>query len=134
MALEDGHTPGTLNKWLTSHGGYVSSDVFVWGSVAPLGLSFVRFERSFSSMKDAFNSGHVVILNVHGGRHWVLATAVSGSTFSVHDPGFNTASYSSSDIVDSGIMSKSFMAEEEDTKESNIKDLLKNLNENQELI
>ena len=85
-------------------------------------------------MKDAFNSGHVVILNVHGGRHWVLATAVSGSTFSVHDPGFNTASYSSSDIVDSGIMSKSFMAEEEDTKESNIKDLLKNLNENQELI
>ena len=32
--------PQTLNRWLTSNGGYVSGDLFVWGSVAKFGLSF----------------------------------------------------------------------------------------------
>jgi hypothetical protein len=35
--------PGSLNSWLTSHGGYVSGDLFVWASVNPLGLIFYNF-------------------------------------------------------------------------------------------
>lgn len=35
------YNPGTLNTWLKGHGGYVSTDEFVWGSVKPIGLSYV---------------------------------------------------------------------------------------------
>lgn len=34
------YNPGTLNTWLNGHGGYVSGDLLVWGSVTSLGLSF----------------------------------------------------------------------------------------------
>jgi hypothetical protein len=32
------YNPDTLNTWLKGHGGYVSGDLFVWGSVKSLGL------------------------------------------------------------------------------------------------
>ena len=44
-------------------------------------------------MINEFNSGHIVILNVHNGHHWVLMTGVSGSNFLVNDPGYSTSSY-----------------------------------------
>ena len=34
------YNPGTLNTWSNGHGGYVSGDLLVWGSVTSLGLSF----------------------------------------------------------------------------------------------
>ncbi len=34
-------TPKTLNAWLRNNGGYVSGDLFVWGSVSAFGLGFV---------------------------------------------------------------------------------------------
>ncbi len=40
-----------------------------------------------------------MILNVHNGGHWVLATSMSGSTISVNDPGYSTTSYTLSEIV-----------------------------------
>src|SRR5690606_29168083 len=54
----------------------------------------------------AVNQGKVVILNVHGGRHWVLATGVSGQTFRVNDPGANVAAYPFSGVVKAGILTK----------------------------
>ena len=36
------YNPGTLNQWLKGHGGYVSGDLIVWGSVAPLGPTFTE--------------------------------------------------------------------------------------------
>ena len=33
--------PGTLNSWLKTNGGYASGNLFVWGSVAKFGLSYV---------------------------------------------------------------------------------------------
>lgn len=35
-----GYTPDTLNTWLKGHGGYVSGDLFVWGSVKSIGLAY----------------------------------------------------------------------------------------------
>jgi hypothetical protein len=43
MALSGtGHThdPKSLNTWLKSNGGYVSGDLFVWGSINKIGLTY----------------------------------------------------------------------------------------------
>lgn len=92
------YNPSTLNTWLKGHGGYVSGDLFVWGSVNSLGLSYVG-KVANSNIASSLAAGNVVILNVHNGGHWVLATSMSGSTINVNDPGYNTASYSLSEIV-----------------------------------
>ena len=101
MALSGcGHNynPGTLNTWLKGHGGYVSGDLFVWGSVKPLGLNYIG-KVSNANIASSLAAGHIVILNVHNGGHWVLATSMSGSTIQVHDPGYSTTSYTLSEIV-----------------------------------
>ena len=92
------YNPSTLNTWLKGHGGYVSGDLLVWGSVTSLGLSFIG-KVANSQIAPGLSAGHVVILNVHNGGHWVLATGISGSKISVNDPGFSTSSYDMSEIV-----------------------------------
>mgnify|MGYP002375990480 CR=1 FL=1 len=57
-------------------------------------------------MINDFHAGKVVILNVHNGRHWVLTTGITGTTFHVNDPGFNVGSYASSEVVRAGIYRK----------------------------
>ena len=101
MALSGtGHNynPGTLNTWLKGHGGYVSGDLFVWASVNSLGIKYIG-KVSNSNIASSLAAGHIVILNVHNGGHWVLATSMSGSTISVNDPGYSTTSYTLSEIV-----------------------------------
>jgi hypothetical protein len=92
------YNPKSLNIWLKGHNGYVSGDLFVWGSVSTLGLSYVG-KVANSQIDASLKAGNIVILNVHNGAHWVLATSMSGSTISVHDPGYSTASYTLSEIV-----------------------------------
>lgn len=101
MALSGtGHdyNPSTLNKWLKGHGGYVSGDLFVWASVNPIGLKYIG-KVANSNIASSLSAGHVVILNVHNGGHWVLAHSMSGSTIYVNDPGYSTTSYTLSEIV-----------------------------------
>ena len=93
-----GYTPSTLNAWLKGHGGYVSGDLFVWGSVNSLGISY-QGKVANANIAGSLAAGHIVILNVHNGGHWVLATSMSGNTISVNDPGYSTTSYTLSEIV-----------------------------------
>ena len=93
-----GYNPGTLNTWLKGHGGYVSGDLFVWGSVKSLGLAY-EGKIANNEISAALGRNEIVILNVHNGAHWVLATSMSGSTIHVNDPGFSTTSYTLSEIV-----------------------------------
>lgn len=94
----DGHSidPHVLNSWLKSHGGY-SGNLFNWGSVtSPFSLSY---EGQFNDVtKYANNDSYIVILNVHNGGHWVLATSYSGGTWKVNDPGYNTSSYTNGEV------------------------------------
>ena len=92
------YNPGTLNTWLKEHGGYVSGDLFVWGSVSHLGLSYVG-KAANSNIAANLAANHIVIFNVRNGAHWVLATSMSRSTIHVHDPGYSTNSYTISEIV-----------------------------------
>ena len=92
------YNPSTLNAWLKTHGGYVQQDLFVWASINPLGLVFTGFIGN-ADIASKLNGGGIVILNVHNGGHWVLATGISGNTIYVNDPGYSTTSYSMSEIV-----------------------------------
>ncbi len=76
----------------------MSGDLFVWGSVNSLGLSYVG-KVANSNIESELKANNIVILNVHNGGHWVLATSMSGSTISVNDPGYSTTSYTLSEIV-----------------------------------
>lgn len=102
MALAGtGHAfnPSTLNQWLKGHGGYVSGDLFVWGSINSLGLTF-EGKVANSQIKAKLDQGKVVICNVHNGGHWVLAYGYNGDNILVNDPGYSTTSYTLSQIVD----------------------------------
>ena len=99
----ESYTPGTLNAWLMSHGGY-SGNLFIWGSVKPLGLDFVGFEANHDKQAAHIKAGRAVILNVNNGGHWVLGTGVSGSNFLVNDPGYSRTSYAFSEVKDSGVL------------------------------
>jgi len=97
--------PDQLNNWLVKHGGYVGGDEFVWSAVNTYGFSFITNAAPRSSVVDHFKKGHIVILNVRGGSHWVLMTGHSGDTLHVNDPGFPSTSYALSDVVAAGVYS-----------------------------
>ena len=98
--------PGTLNSWLKSHGGYVSGDLFVWGAVAPFGMSFVGFSSNHNDIRNHFNAGKAVILNVNNGGHYVLMTGHSSTAYNVNDPGFARGSYTNGEVVKAGIYNR----------------------------
>lgn len=92
--------PGSLNSWLTSHGGYASGDLLVWSASnafhGPQELNYYHGSGSLSvnNLADMTKAGKGIIVNVRSGTHWVLVTGhAGGNTFTVNDPGFPTTSY-----------------------------------------
>jgi hypothetical protein len=72
-----GENPGTLNSWLTGHGGYADGDLIIWNSVHELGqVSVYTSGRGLakSHLKAYVDSCYAVIVNVRDGSHWVLLT------------------------------------------------------------
>ena len=115
MALK-GHgvseNPHTLNIWLKNNGGYASGNLYVWASINKRGFTFKGFVGN-SEIKKNIDAGHVVILNVHNGGHWVLAKGYSGDNIQVNDPGYSSTSYPLSGIVNgnTGVYTTSKMPE-----------------------
>ena len=90
MALKGtGHdfNPSTLNRWLTSHGGYASGDLFIWAAINNFGVKF-QGKVANSQIKANLDKGNIVICNVHNGHHWVLAHGYNGNNILVNDPGY----------------------------------------------
>ena len=96
-------TPGNLNAWLKVNGGYASGNLFVWGSVGKLGLSYVGKVSDKNAMKKYIDQGFGVILNVKNGGHWVLATGHNAAGFTINDPGATKASYTNAEVVGAGV-------------------------------
>merc|ERR1711988_100318 len=93
--------PGTLNQWLTLNGGYASKDLIIWSAVdSHFRVSYQgQIKPDSSTLQSKLKSCAGLIANVRGGSHWVLLTGYQGSDiFSVHDPGFNQATYSLKDM------------------------------------
>ena len=53
-------------------------------------------------MKDSFDEGQAVVLNVNKGRHWVLMTGYNETAFMVNDAGFNREYYLVNEVIGSG--------------------------------
>lgn len=102
-AIGSNQNPSTLNAWLIGHGGYVSGDLFVWASINPLGVNFVGFINRAGIEKN-LKADNIVIMNVHNGAHWVLATSmIDSNTVAVNDPGYSTTSYTLAQVVEGNI-------------------------------
>ena len=94
-------SPGTLNSWLTTHGGYASGDLLVWSAVdATYGVAYQGQQKVTAAVLAAgIAACHGLIANVRSGSHWVLITGYNGgTTFAVNDPGFSQAAYDLSEM------------------------------------
>lgn len=91
--------PPPLTHGLRPTGGYVSGDLFVWGSVNSLGLAF-EGKVANSQIKAKLDQGKVVVLNVRGGGHWVLAYGYNGDKILVNDSNHDNTYYTLSEIVE----------------------------------
>eukprot|EP00761_Pharyngomonas_kirbyi_P004511 gb/GECH01004516.1/.p1 GENE.gb/GECH01004516.1/~~gb/GECH01004516.1/.p1 ORF type:complete len:250 (+),score=42.88 gb/GECH01004516.1/:1-750(+) len=94
-----GHTPtpGNINQWLRSNNGY-SGNLLRWSTVNQLGARYLGQVSTAQQAQSNLCDGHMVILRVRHGGHWVLATGVDGDRFLVNDPGYNVDSYRKSDM------------------------------------
>jgi len=103
--------PGSLNRWLTSHGGYIQNDLLLWRQAASGSQGAVRWkwlhvpgivpqlqtdeqdveDRPPQSLVEAeLDAGHLVVAEVrlYGGMHFVVITGHSGHTLFINDPWF----------------------------------------------
>ena len=96
-------TPDVMNNWLKGNNGFVSGDLFVWAAVEPLGFNFLGFVTAKDDVVNSLNQGHLVILNVMKGGHYVLALSDTGSGYSVMDPANFKAVYGYSEVVRAGL-------------------------------
>ena len=71
-------SPLELNNWLTANGGYVNNNYVVWGSLNSFGMFYVGKTSSYIDIRNYFNAGHFVFLNVNNGGHWVMMTGYAG--------------------------------------------------------
>jgi hypothetical protein len=97
--------PATMNKWLQGHGGF-SGNNFVWDSLKPLGFNFEGKVSDKGHITNALNSGKNVLLNVNGGHHYVLATGVDSTGYTVMDPGYPRTHYNFGEVVQAGVYHK----------------------------
>ena len=75
--------PGSLNRWLARHGGYAGGNLFIFNSLAPLGVELVDYVDCFNTpapidaIAEALYADFGVVVEVDfapgGGRnqHWV---------------------------------------------------------------
>jgi len=103
--LKQNYNPGTLNSFLTSHGGYEGCDL-IWSAVNSLGVTFQgQSAESLSWLSaKADDCNYAIVANVLNGAHWVLITGYNGNgMFAVHDPANFHTEYAYSGMVTESI-------------------------------
>jgi hypothetical protein len=99
--------PQELNNWLTVNGGYVNEAYLVYGTLNTFGMFYVGKTSSFADIRNFFNAGHIIFLNVNNGGHWVLLTGYAGAqTYQVNDPGHERQTYKQDEIVNSVVFTR----------------------------
>ena len=103
--------PGSLNRWLTGHGGYIENDLLLWREAAAVSQGAVRWKWLHvpgmvsqlrtddqdiedlppqSLVEAELDAGHLVVAEVrlYGGMHFVVLTGHRGDTLFINDPWF----------------------------------------------
>jgi uncharacterized protein YvpB len=103
--------PQQLNRWLTSHGGYIQNDLLLWRQAAAGSGGAVRWQWLHvpgmvsqlrtddqdiedlppqSLVEAQLDAGRLVVAEVrlYGGMHFVVITGHSGRTLYINDPWF----------------------------------------------
>ena len=101
MLLEDygvSTSPGALNQWLISNGGYLDQDLLVWGAVAQyakskgVSISYSGWAATnLATIDSSLQAGNPVIAQVSldGNMHFVLITGMGpDGTLWINDPWF----------------------------------------------
>lgn len=96
------YNPSILNTWLKANGGYVSGDLFIWASINSIGVTFLG-KVTRSQIKGNLDRDNIVILNVHNGAHWVLATGYQEDNIYINDPNYTTPFYTLDQIVENQV-------------------------------
>jgi hypothetical protein len=107
--------PSRLNRWLTSHGGYLDGDLLLWRQAAAATAGTVRWKwqhvpgmvrqlqvddqdinplPSQNVVRSDLDQGDLVVAEVRllGSMHFVVLTGHSGNTFFINDPWFDERS------------------------------------------
>ncbi|OQA40769.1 MAG: hypothetical protein BWY52_02780 [Chloroflexi bacterium ADurb.Bin325] len=91
-------SPGYLNYWLRENKGFASGNLFIFNSVAPLGLKLTALikaennEIALDKLTQALDDGAAVVLQVDstpGGvlnQHWVRAISLTDKDGDIMDP------------------------------------------------
>lgn len=91
-------SPGLLNDWLRGNKGFLQDNLFVFDSVAPLGLRRIRSiyasatPAPIADLADALNAGNAIVIEVDftpGGpmnMHWVRLLSVDEKDGQIMDP------------------------------------------------
>src|SRR5579864_928817 len=101
--------PGSLNRWLTAHGGYIENDLLLWRQAAAASHGQIRWEWLHvpgmvsqlktddqdiedlppqSLVESELDAGRLVVAEVRlsGGMHFVVITGHRGHTLFINDP------------------------------------------------
>lgn len=101
--------PASLNRWLTSHGGYIENDLLLWRQAAAMSGGTVRWQWLHvpgivpqlqtddqdiedrppqSLVESELDAGRLVVAEVRldGSMHFVVITGHAGHTLFINDP------------------------------------------------
>lgn len=103
--------PASLNRWLTTHGGYIQNDLLLWRQAGAISQGGVRWKwmkvpgivpqlrtddqniedlPPQSLVESELDADHLIVAEVrlYGGMHFVVITGRRGHTLLINDPWF----------------------------------------------
>ena len=82
-----------------------AGNLFIWDSVRAFGLNYEGQTSDINVIRQHLCNNKIVILNVMGGGHWVLAKGYNGDAFYINDSGFGKDVAYAGEVVRAGIYS-----------------------------
>ena len=92
--------PHTLNQYLKTHGGYNNNYWFNWNSLSAFGFKLLGIQKGAQAGIKSMKAGNVCFLLVEKGKHYVLATGITSTGFTIMDALYPRTSYKFEEVVE----------------------------------
>ena len=99
-------TPHTINQYLINHDGYNMTDWFIWTSLSAFGFKHLGIQPTPQFAIENMQAGNLCILHVQKGHHYVLATGITSTGFTIMDALYPRDSYNFDEVVDASCYSR----------------------------